>query len=133
MESFIFSEMNRASRMKDNSKIKYYGAFASALGFIIHCGNHKSTEFKNKFTVYRGFKLAHSELEKMFVPGEMVNLLGFTSTSLSRDRALRFSLRKELMAQNSKSQVPVLLEINFKGSTQFFSLNSSDYSSYPME
>ena len=39
MESFVFSEMNRASRMKDESKIKFYGAFASALGFIVHCGN----------------------------------------------------------------------------------------------
>ena len=40
MESFIFSELNHASRMKDLSKIKFYGAFASALGFIIHCGNY---------------------------------------------------------------------------------------------
>ena len=39
MESFVFSEMNRTSRMKDTSKIKFYGAFASALGFIIHSGN----------------------------------------------------------------------------------------------
>ena len=39
MESFIFTQMNRASRMKDVSKIKFYGTFASALGFIIHCGN----------------------------------------------------------------------------------------------
>ena len=39
MESFVFSEMNKASRMKDVSKIKFYGAFASALGFIVHCGN----------------------------------------------------------------------------------------------
>ena len=39
MESFVFSEMNKASRTKDRSKIKFYGAFASALGFIVHCGN----------------------------------------------------------------------------------------------
>ena len=39
MQSFVFSEMNKASRMKDESKIKFYGAFASALGFIVHCGN----------------------------------------------------------------------------------------------
>ena len=41
MESFIFSDMNLASRSKDTSKIKYFGAFASALGFIIHCGNSR--------------------------------------------------------------------------------------------
>ena len=39
MESFVFSEMNKSSRMKDTAKIKFYGAFASALGFIIHSGN----------------------------------------------------------------------------------------------
>ena len=39
MESFIFREMNRASREKDLSKIKFYGAFAAALGYIVHCGN----------------------------------------------------------------------------------------------
>ena len=46
MESFVYSEINKASRMKDVSKIKFYGAFASALGYVIHCGNKKSTEFK---------------------------------------------------------------------------------------
>ena len=46
MESFVFSEMNKTSRMKDTSKIKFYGAFASALGFIIHCGNKNQTELK---------------------------------------------------------------------------------------
>ena len=39
MESFVFKEMNKASRQKDRSKIKMYGPFASALGFIIHHGN----------------------------------------------------------------------------------------------
>ena len=39
MQSFIFSEMNKTSRNKDTTKIKYYGAFASVLGYIIHCGN----------------------------------------------------------------------------------------------
>ena len=58
MESFVFQEMNRASRMKDTTKIKYYGAFASALGFIIHCGNKKDTKLDNNFTVYRGLQLS---------------------------------------------------------------------------
>ena len=54
MESFIFSEMNKTSRMKIASKIKYYGAFASALGYIIHCGNKKEFKFQNGLTAYRG-------------------------------------------------------------------------------
>ena len=39
METFIFKELNWASRNKDESKIQFYGAFASALSFIIYCGN----------------------------------------------------------------------------------------------
>lgn len=39
MESFIYKEINKASRSKDSSKLMYYGAYASALGFVIHFGN----------------------------------------------------------------------------------------------
>ena len=40
MESFIYGELNRACRDKDKSKIKYYGAYAAALSFIIYSANH---------------------------------------------------------------------------------------------
>jgi len=36
MQTFIFKEMNKASRTKDLTKIEFYGPFASALGYIIH-------------------------------------------------------------------------------------------------
>ena len=39
METFVFKEMNKASRTKDINKIKFYGPLASALGFAVHCGN----------------------------------------------------------------------------------------------
>ena len=39
LQSFVFKEMNKASREKDISKIEFYGPYASALGFIVHCGN----------------------------------------------------------------------------------------------
>ena len=39
MESFIYEELNRVCREKDKSRIKYYGAFAAALSFIIHSAN----------------------------------------------------------------------------------------------
>ena len=55
MESFIYEEMNKASRQKDTSKIKFYGALASALSFIVHAGNHSNIEIKDSFVVYRGF------------------------------------------------------------------------------
>ena len=55
MESFLFSEMNRATRNKDLSKIKFYGPFASALSFIIHVGNKSNSDLSTHFSVYRGF------------------------------------------------------------------------------
>ena len=39
MESFIYTELNRVCREKDKSKIKFYGAYAAALSFIIHSAN----------------------------------------------------------------------------------------------
>jgi len=41
MQTFIFGEMNKASRSKDRSKIAFYGPFASALGYIIHAASSK--------------------------------------------------------------------------------------------
>ena len=38
---YTFTEMNKASRDKDVSKIEFYGPLASALGMIVHGGNHK--------------------------------------------------------------------------------------------
>ena len=35
MESFIYADLNRVCRIKDKSKIKFYGAFSAALSFII--------------------------------------------------------------------------------------------------
>ena len=92
MQSFVFSEMNKASRMKDESKIKFYGAFASALGFIVHCGNQKLTDLKNGFTVFRGFQTSQEDLDQKFKVGDSINLQGFTSTSLDFDRALKFAI-----------------------------------------
>ena len=39
MESFICSELNRASRNKDETKIQYYGPYAAALSQIIYSAN----------------------------------------------------------------------------------------------
>ena len=72
MESFVFSEMNKASRMKDKSKIKFYGAFASALGFIVHCGNRCNS--RKDMIVYRGLFMPIDELELKYKEGEMINL-----------------------------------------------------------
>lgn len=40
MESFIYADLNRVCREKDKTMIKFFGAFAAALSFIIHNANH---------------------------------------------------------------------------------------------
>ena len=39
MESFIYTDLNRACRVKDPKAIKFYGAFSAALSFIIDNAN----------------------------------------------------------------------------------------------
>ena len=48
MESFVFKEINKAIREKDTSKIEFYGAYASTLSYIVHCGNLAMSKFENK-------------------------------------------------------------------------------------
>ena len=60
MQSFIFEELNRVCREKDKSKIKFYGAFAAALSFIINCanGNRIENKLQNETILFRGVRLA---------------------------------------------------------------------------
>ena len=59
MESFIYTDLNRVCREKDKSMIKFYGAFAAALSFIIHSANQNKIENKlqDATTLFRGLKL----------------------------------------------------------------------------
>ena len=97
MESFIYEDMNRASRDKDSTKIKYYGAFAAALSYIIYNGSqNKRTRVKShsfatpKVELFRGVKLTQSEIES-YVPGNKMSLKGYTSTSKDMGIALGFA------------------------------------------
>ena len=93
MQSFVFTEVNKASRNKDVTKIKFYGPFAVALSCIIHAANIKKKEkLPKKFTTYRGLKLTEEEIDKEYTEGESINLLGFTSTSTDRTEAVSFAL-----------------------------------------
>ena len=64
MESFIYAELNRVCREKDQSKIKFYGAFAAALSFIIHSANQNRVEDKleKTTTLFRGVKLTAADV-----------------------------------------------------------------------
>ena len=61
MESFIYSDLNKVCRQKDESKIKYYGAYAAALSFIIdNTGLKNSPKMPVSTTIlYRGLKMTH--------------------------------------------------------------------------
>lgn len=94
MQSFVFGEMNKASRDKDYSKIHFYGPLASALALIIHHGNQKtSAELKDKemFHVYRGLQVKKEELDNYYKVGNTVSLQGFTSSTMDREIAKSFS------------------------------------------
>ena len=128
MESFIYTELNRVCREKDQSKIKFYGAFAAALSFIIHSANQNRVEDKldKTTTLFRGIKLTAVEIEQ-FEEGSTTNLIGYTSTSKDISTALNFAFMflKE-------DQTPVLFEISFKGSSGLFQLTQG-FTAYPGE
>lgn len=91
-----------------------YGAFASAIGYILHCGNLKNTDLKKTFEVYRGLTVSSKELEERFVVGSLTNLKGFASTTLLRPRALGFAMNGQTL-EESAERCATLLEIEFTG------------------
>ena len=66
MESFIYADLNRVCREKDKSKIKFYGAFAAALSFIIHSANKNrvNDKLQDCTTLFRGVKLDQAEADQ---------------------------------------------------------------------
>ena len=60
MESFIYGDLNRASREKDTTKIQYYGAYAAALSYIIYYANtnRKANKLQGMTVLYRGLKMS---------------------------------------------------------------------------
>ena len=82
MESFIYADMNKACRDKDKSKIKFYGAFAAALSYIIYNANKHRTDHKieKRSHLFRGVKM--SPVEAIGYSKDMkIKLIGYTSTS----------------------------------------------------
>jgi hypothetical protein len=49
----------------------------------------ESSTKKIKFTTYRGAKLRNSDVKSLKL-GSLIELLGFTSTSLNKEQALKF-------------------------------------------
>ena len=89
MESFIYSDLNRACRQKDKSKIQYFGAFAAAFSYIIYYANknRRNQQLKGNNMLYRGLNLGHTEVTE-YKPGTKTNLKGYVSTSLELQNAI---------------------------------------------
>ena len=66
MESFIYTELNRACRIKDPQAIKYYGAFSAAISFIIdnaNKNNRRKHPKKQTKLLFRGLKMTPFEAD----------------------------------------------------------------------
>ena len=106
MESFIYADMNKASRTKDPTKIKFYGAFAAALSYIIYNANKNkkiNAEKKPKeIILFRGVKMHPAEVE-LYEVNDKTNLIGYTSTSQDYSKALKFAF-----SESQPDQIPVI-------------------------
>ena len=74
--------------------------------------------------------MAATEINTKYKVGQKTRLNGYTSTSLHRSLALSFTVDDEII---DPMKFPVLMQIEFKGTKQFFHLNTNDYSAYPDE
>ena len=112
METFIYSDLNCASREKDETKIKFYGAFAAALSYIIYFANtnRKGDKLKGSTTLYRGLKMTQKEVNSYKI-GTTTHLMGYTSTSMYLSVAKNFALN-----DSNDDKIPVIFEIDFIGS-----------------
>ena len=131
MQSFVFEELNKASRYKKEEFIPMFGPFAAALGFIVHNGNIES-KMKIRFfqrsnkqvtKTYRGLIVKESELDEKYRVGETTKLLGFTSTSLNKEEAIKFAFEEQtILFQMDRRKMPLLFVIEFVGDRQLFKL-----------
>ena len=128
MESFIYQDMNEAIRKKEVSKIKFYGAYAAALSYIIYSANQnrKTNKLKKTVTLYRGLKMNQEEIKKYKI-GTKKHLIGYTSTSVDIQNALTFAT-----CNLKPDMVPVLFEIKFCGAKGLFHL-TDNFTAFPDE
>lgn len=74
-----------------------------------------------------------SELEEKYQVGGVVNLTGFTSSTLLREVALEFSFDSDTVLEEDVRKMPVLVEIEYTGDKEFIQLNTEELSAYPTE
>ena len=101
MESFVYRQLNTASRHRDSSKIDNYGPFALGLGYTF------SLEDKD-VVVFRGIHIEADKLKKFqdaYERKDWLYLEGWSSCSLDKSVALKYS------KTDSKERVSILFTI----------------------
>ena len=73
--------------------------------------------------LYRGLRMARSELDRQFRQDQTIHLTGYTSTSRSLQVAYNFAFKKNL---DGSEKVPVILEINFCSKIGLFELRGEN-------
>ena len=127
METFIYPEVNRSCRDKDQQQIEYYGAFAAALSYIIYFANQtRKDKISGLINLYRGLKLDLNEIE-MYQVESNVNLTGYTSSTTNPNVAIEFALDNP-----QQNLLPVVFHIEFVSQVGLFQM-SKEYTAYPDE
>lgn len=93
MESFVFSEVNKAMREKNIAKLEMFGPFVTTLCFIISVAQMKEKRANKQLKTYRGLIIDEESFKEQFVSGnKTICLKGLTSTTLDRNVALGFAM-----------------------------------------
>ena len=86
----------------------------------------KTKKMPKEVTLFRGVKMHPGEIENYEVH-QLINLVGYTSTSRVFSKALKFAF-----CGAQPDQVPVIFEILFRGLSGLFELED-EYTAYPGE
>jgi len=94
MESFIYKDLNKASRDKDAMKIISFGPMAAALSFIVqHANAKRKDKLTGNFSLYRGAKFNKEDIQKYHVDA-IIPLKGFTSTTIREQVAFKYAVEE---------------------------------------
>ena len=135
METFVYADLNSASRDHDKTKIFTLGPLSRALDTIVQDAERNRPEDSEslaewQFTdLYRGLTLPASVIKQyQDKTGKMFFMGGFTSTSIHLQEAINYALKN-----NDEQNLPVLMHIKWKGSSRWnaFRLDKKEYSAMP--
>ena len=135
METFVYADLNSASRDHDKTKIFTLGPLSKALDYIVElaeCNRPEDSESlaTSSFTdLYRGLTLPPSVIKQyQDRTGKKFFMGGFTSTSIHLQEAINYALKN-----NDSKNLPVLMHIRWKSYYRYnaFRLDKKEYSAMP--